>query len=81
MVKRTSRPIGSRPGAGRRERQDGREVYGQQMLVHSQIRIWGKWTGQRDIHGVVRFPKNLIIGVRSACAAEARKALVANIST
>ena len=33
----------------------------------------------RDIPGVARFPRNLISGVRSACAAEARRALVANI--
>lgn len=31
----------------------------------------------RDILGIVRFPMNLIMGVRSACAAEARRALVA----
>jgi hypothetical protein len=33
----------------------------------------------RDIPGMLRFPRNLINGVRSACAAEARRALVANI--
>lgn len=35
----------------------------------------------RVIPGIVRFPKNLIRGVRSACApaAEARRTLVANI--
>jgi len=36
---------------------------------------WGVWSIEE---GVVRLPKNLIIGVRSACAA-ARRALVANI--
>jgi hypothetical protein len=32
-----------------------------------------------NVLGVLRFPRNLIIGVRSAWAAEARRALVANI--
>ena len=36
-------------------------------------------TENRDVPGVLRFPRNLINGVRSACAAEARRALVANI--
>ena len=38
--------------------------------------------GYKDILGIVRLPKNLINGVRSACAAAAeacRRALVANI--
>ena len=33
----------------------------------------------RCIHGMERFPKNLIIGVRSAAAEACRRALVANI--
>lgn len=41
------------------------------------------WHGRKSILGVERLPRNLIIGVRSACAAaaEARSTLVANIFT
>lgn len=55
----------------------GRVIDGSYSPVRSKHDKIG--TLSRDIHGVERFPKNLIIGARSACAAEARRALVANI--
>jgi hypothetical protein len=40
--------------------------------------VWNPKNCQKVLHGIVRLPMNLIIGVRSA-AAEARRTLVANI--
>lgn len=60
--------------------------YGSKLSDWVMVRWWvrrrsGKIVRKVGILGMVRFPRNLIIGVRSACAAAAacRKALVANI--
>jgi hypothetical protein len=57
------------------------EACGRRKLLVGQIEayLFDKGHRQIDIPGMERFPRNLIIGVRSAWAAEARRALVANI--